>query len=49
MGAITGNETSGSTGRRVYTHLDMEDLQKAIQTLSCRSITLPQGLADTRR
>ncbi|MDH1700614.1 site-specific integrase [Comamonas terrigena] len=40
--AITGHETGGSTGRKVYTRLDMEDLQKAIQTLSYGSISLPR-------
>lgn len=43
MDAITGHETGGSTGRKVYTHLDMEDLQKAIQTLSYGSIRLPRA------
>ncbi len=47
--AITGHETGGSTGRKVYTHLDMEDRQKAIQTLSYSSISLPRVYADTRR
>ncbi|WP_272971498.1 site-specific integrase [Comamonas terrigena] len=42
MDAITGHETGGSTGRKVYTRLDMEDLQKAIQTLSYGSISLPR-------
>ncbi|MEG3035930.1 MAG: tyrosine-type recombinase/integrase, partial [Aurantimicrobium sp.] len=43
MDAITGHETGGSTGRKVYTRLDMEDLQKAIQTLSYSSISLPRA------
>ncbi|MBF6630262.1 MAG: site-specific integrase [Comamonas sp.] len=32
--AITGHETGGSTGRKVYTHLDMHDLKEAIEKLS---------------
>ena len=42
MDTITGHETGGSTGRRVYTHPDMDDLKKAIQTLSYDSISLPR-------
>lgn len=38
MDAITGHETGGSTGRRVYTHLDMEDLQQAVEQLSYDSV-----------
>ena len=34
MDAITGHETAGSTGRKVYTHLDMHDLKEAIERLS---------------
>lgn len=32
--AITGHETGGSTGRKVYTRLDLEDLRQAIEALS---------------
>ncbi|MDH0383731.1 site-specific integrase, partial [Comamonas aquatica] len=42
MDAITGHETGGSTGRKVYTHLDMEDLQQAVEQLSYDSIGLPR-------
>ncbi|MDH1676404.1 site-specific integrase, partial [Comamonas aquatica] len=31
MDAITGHETGGSTGRKVYTHLDIRGLQAAVQ------------------
>lgn len=34
MDAITGHETAGSTGRKVYTHLDIHDLKEAIERLS---------------
>lgn len=43
MDAITGHADGGSTGRKVYTHLDMEDLRKAIQKLSYSSIDLPRA------
>lgn len=42
MDAITGHETGGSTGRKVYTHIDIRDLEKAIQTLSYESVDLPK-------
>lgn len=42
MDAITGHETGGSTGRRVYTHPDMEDLQQAVEQLSYESVDLPR-------
>lgn len=45
MDAITGHETGGPTGRKVDTHLDMEDLQRAIQMLSYDSISLPRVYA----
>lgn len=40
--AITGHVDGGSTGRRVYTHLDMEDLQQAIEQLSYDSVSFPR-------
>lgn len=43
MDAITGHVDGGSTGRRVYTHLDMEDLQQAIEQLSYGSIDLQRA------
>lgn len=42
MDAITGHVDGGSTGRRVYTHLDIEDLQQAIEQLSYGSAGLPR-------
>lgn len=48
MEVIIGHEPSGSTGRKVYTHLDMEDLRKAIQKLSYGSIDLPRVYASPR-
>ncbi len=45
MDAITGHVDGGSTGRKVYTHLDMEDLRNAIQKLSYSSIDLPRVYA----
>lgn len=48
MDAITGHADGGSTGRKVYTHLDMEDLRKAIQKLSYSSIDLPRAYPPTR-
>lgn len=43
MDAITGHETGGSTGRKVYTHLSTDDLLKAIQCLSYDSVNLPRS------
>lgn len=48
MDAITGHETGGSTGRKVYTHLDLEDLQKAIQKVSYSSVDLPRAYPQAR-
>jgi len=48
MDAITGHVDGGSTGRRVYTHLDMEDLQQAIEQLSYGSIDLQRVYPPTR-
>lgn len=45
MDAITGHETGGSTGRKVYTHLDMHDLKEAIERLSYGTqLKLPKAL-----
>ncbi|MEQ6437488.1 DUF6538 domain-containing protein [Comamonas sp. w2-DMI] len=40
--AITGHETQGSTGTRVYQGIDLEDRLEAIQSLSYSSISLPR-------
>ena len=42
MDAITGHETGGSTGRKVYTHLDIRGLQAAVQALAYESVVLPK-------
>ena len=42
MDAITGHETGGSTGRKVYTHPEMEDLHQAVEQLSYESVDLPR-------
>lgn len=46
MDAITGHETGGSTGRKVYTHRDMHDLKEAIERLSygTQVLALPKVL-----
>ncbi|MFZ7338420.1 hypothetical protein ACLS0R_19530, partial [Comamonas jiangduensis] len=47
--AITGHETGGSTGRKVYTHLDMHDLKEAIEKLSYGTqLELPKVLVQKR-
>ena len=43
MDAITGHETGGSTGRKVYQHLQMEDLTTAIQSIAYSAITFPRA------
>ena len=40
--AITGHETQGSTGTRVYQGIDLEDRLEAIHSLSYSSISLPR-------
>ena len=42
MDAITGHETGGSTGRKVYQHLELNDLTTAIQSIAYSAITLPK-------
>lgn len=46
--AITGHETQGSTGTRVYQGIDLEDRLEAIQSLSYDSISLPRGYTSPR-
>lgn len=43
MDSITGHETGGSTGRKVYQHLQMEDLTTAIQSIAYSAITVPRA------
>lgn len=43
MDAITGHETGGSTGRKVYQHLQLDDLTTAIQSIAYSAITLPRA------
>lgn len=45
MDAITGHETGGSTGRKVYQHTQLADLYIAIQSLHYECIDLPQVYA----
>lgn len=42
MDAITGHETGGSTGRKVYQHIQLEDISFAIQSLTYEVIDLPR-------
>jgi|GEM_PF-810512 len=46
--AITGHETQGSIGTRVYQGIDLEDRLEAIQSLSYSSISLPRVYASPR-
>ena len=43
--AITGHETQGSVGTKVYQGVDMDDLVQAIQTLSYGAVSLPRVYA----
>ena len=40
--AITGHEDGGSTGRKVYTHLDTEQLVQAIESVTYPGLSLPK-------
>lgn len=42
MDAITGHETGGSTGRKVYQHIQQQDLEAAIKCLSFESFLFPR-------
>jgi len=46
--AITGHETKGSIGTRVYQGIDLEDRLEAIQSLSYTSINLPRVYTSPR-
>jgi integrase len=46
--AITGHETQGSTGTRVYQGVDLEDRLEAIRSLSYKSINLPKVYTSPR-
>lgn len=46
--AITGHETQGSTGTRVYQGIDLEDRLEAIQSLSYDSVSLPRAYTSPR-
>lgn len=46
--AITGHETQGSTGTKVYQGIDLEDRIEAIQSLTYASINLPKVYTQPR-
>lgn len=43
MDAITGHETGGSTGRKVYQHIQQKDIASAIQCLNYSSVTFAKS------
>ena len=49
MDAITGHETGGSTGRKVYQHLEVSDLTAAMQSLSYQALSLPVAYTQFRQ